>query len=128
MVQQMNSHLENVYSKYISAYRNNYGCHSVLTHTTEIWKSALDNKKYVGVIMSDLSKAFDCLPHDLLIEKLRLYKFGDSSRMLLESYLKHRFQRVKLENVVSSWGPLKKGVRQRPSGKCGRTTMFQCIY
>ena len=68
MVQQMNSHLENVYSKYISAYRNNYGCHSVLTHTTEIWKSALDNKKYVGVIMSDLSNAFDSLADDLLIE------------------------------------------------------------
>ena len=32
--------------------------------------------------------------------------------MLIESYLKHGFQRVKLENVVSSWGPLKKGVPQ----------------
>jgi hypothetical protein len=84
----------------------------VLTHTTEIWKSALDNKKYVGVIMSDLSKAFDCLPHNLLIEKLKSYKFGDSSRMLLESYLTHRSQRVRLENTVSSWGPLKKGVPQ----------------
>ena len=89
-----------------------FGCHSVLIHRTEIWKKALDDKKYVGIIMSDLSKAFDCLPHSLLLEKLKYYRFSQGSLKLLESYLTNRYQRVKLGQVASSWAKLSKGVPQ----------------
>ena len=44
-------------------------CFITFVHITEMWKKALDDRKYVGILMSDLSKAFDCLPHDVLIEK-----------------------------------------------------------
>ncbi len=63
-------------------------------------------------IMSDLSKAFDCLPHSLLLEKLRHYHFGDGAIKLLESYRTNRFQRVKLSQAVSSWAKLNKGIPQ----------------
>ena len=36
----------------------------------EKWKSAVINKKVCGTLLTDLSKAFDCLSHDLLIAKL----------------------------------------------------------
>ncbi len=62
--------------------------------------------------MSDLSKAFHCLPHSLLLEKLRHYHFGDGAIKLLESYLTNRFQRVKLGQAVNSWAKLNKGVPQ----------------
>ena len=39
----------------------------------EDWKRALDENLYVGAILMDLSKAFDCLSHDLIIEKLKAY-------------------------------------------------------
>ena len=40
------------------------------------WKSATDNKKSFGELLTDLSKAFDCLSNDLLIAKLNSYRFN----------------------------------------------------
>ena len=57
----------------------------------------------------DLSKAFDCLPHDLIIEKLKAYGVSDSSCRLKASYLSNR---VKIGKVVSSWAKIIKGVPQ----------------
>ena len=39
----------------------------------EDWKKAFDSHECAAAILMDLSKAFDCLPHDLLLEKLRAY-------------------------------------------------------
>jgi hypothetical protein len=112
IARQIQPHLECTFSKFLSAYRANHGCHSVLEYTTEIWKRALDEKLYVGVLMSDLSKAFDCLPYNLLVEKLRHYKFSDKATNLLSSYLCKRFQRVKISQNCSDWKELSKGVPQ----------------
>ena len=60
----------------------------------------------------DLSKAFDCLPHDLIIEKLKAYGVSDSSCRLMASYLSNRTQRVKIGKVVSSGAKIIKGVPQ----------------
>ena len=109
---QMQPHLQCIFSKFLSAYRANHGCNSVLEYTTEIWKKALDEKLYVGVLMSDLSKAFDCLPHSIMLEKFKRYKFSENAVTLLQSYLSDRYQRVKVKQSVSSWKKLKKGVPQ----------------
>jgi len=57
----------------------------------------------IGAVAMDLSKAFDCLPHDLILEKLEFYGLGAKSISLLRSYLSSRYQRVKLGNTFSSW-------------------------
>ena len=44
----------------------------------EDWKKALDENLCIGAILMDLSKAFDCLPHDLIIEKLKAYGLRNS--------------------------------------------------
>ena len=41
----------------------------------EKWKKTLDNKKHAGEILTDLSNAFDCINHELLIAKLDTYDF-----------------------------------------------------
>jgi hypothetical protein len=112
MSKQMSPHLGSIFSKHLSAYRENRGCHSVLLHATEIWKQALDSKFYVGIIMTDLSKAFDCLPHNLLVEKFKHYKFSNKAVKLLESYLCERTQRVNIQGITSDWATLTKGVPQ----------------
>ena len=57
-------------SEFISGYRGAYSTNHVLLRFIEQWKSALDNKNMVGAVLMDLSKAFDCIPHNLLIAKL----------------------------------------------------------
>ena len=57
----------------LSAFRKGYGCQTALLKVIEDWKKALDQNKYVAAILMDLSKAFGCLPHDLLILKLKTY-------------------------------------------------------
>ena len=69
----------------------------------ERWKNALDNNKIVGTILMDLSKAFDCIPHDLLIAKLHKYGFSENSSTFFYSYLKRRQQCVKLNDVCSTF-------------------------
>ena len=66
---------------FLSAFRKGYGCQTALLKVIEDWKKALDQNKYVVAILMDLSKAFDCLPHDLLILKLKTY--GVSPFLLL---------------------------------------------
>ena len=60
----------------------------------------------------DLSKAFDCLPHDLLIEKLRAYGLTPDAVSRLSSYLSDRVQQVKLGPHISTWEKIIKGVPQ----------------
>ena len=53
---------------------------------------SLDNNMYVGAILMDLSKAFDCIPLDLLLAKLQAYGVSKHSCNLLASYLSNRHQ------------------------------------
>ena len=62
--------------------------------------------------MTDLSIAFDCLPHDLLIAKLHACSIKKGSLKLLFSYLKNRKQRVRLNNTYSEWIDILFGVPQ----------------
>jgi hypothetical protein len=49
---------------------------------------------YVAAILMDLSKAFDCLPHDILLSKLAAYGLSSQSVKLLENYLTGRKQQI----------------------------------
>ena len=53
----------------------------------EKWKSATDNRKIFGALPNDLSKAFDCLSHDLLIAKVNAYGFSIAALRLMQNYL-----------------------------------------
>ena len=72
----------------------------------------LDEGKFVGAILMDLSKAFDCVPHDLLIAKLDAYGFDIDSLVFFYSYLKRRNQCVKINNFLSDFLIMLSGVPQ----------------
>ena len=62
-----------------------------LLRLVEQCRKSLDKKGIVGMVLMDLSKVSDCLPHDLLIAKLEAYGFGIGR--LIFDYLKSRKQR-----------------------------------
>ena len=58
----------------------------------------------------DLSKAFDCIPPDLIIAKLEAYGFGDAALEIIFFYLKNRKQWVGISNVYSNFEHIISGV------------------
>ena len=58
----------------------------------------------------DLSKAFDCIPHDLLIAKLHAYGLDENALVLIYSYMKRRKQSVRINNTYSSFQTILSGV------------------
>ena len=62
----------------------------VLMRLIEDFKASLDNKKLVETALIDLSKVFDCIPHDLLIAKLHAYGLIAEALTILYSYLKKK--------------------------------------
>ncbi|KAI5756132.1 hypothetical protein M8J77_022368 [Diaphorina citri] len=63
--------------------------------------STFDKKLYLHATLCDLSRAFECLSHSILINKLKHYKFNNASSQLMKSYLERRRQQVKLGDVMS---------------------------
>ena len=92
-------------SEYIAAYREHYSSNHVLIRLIENWKKALDGKFFVRAVLMDFSKAFDCVPHDLLISKLHAYGFSEKTVTFIYSYLKRRKQNVKIENFYNFYLP-----------------------
>ena len=104
--------LDDTLSEYIAAFRKKYNCQAALIRLTENWKQSLEAGNYIGTILMDLSKAFDCLPHSLLLAKLKAYGMNTSSVQLIASYLRNRKQRVRISNSFSDWSYPSKGVPQ----------------
>ena len=110
--EQMTNFFKDILNSLLCAFRKNYSCQSLLIKIIEDWKLALDKHESVGVILMDLSKAFDCLPHDLLLCKLKSYGFSDNACKLMGSYLTDREQRVKYGGSFSQWTSILRGVPQ----------------
>ena len=67
------------------------------------WRECLDQGLEFGALLTGLSKAFDCLPHDSLIAKLNAYGVDNSELRLILNYLTNRNQRTKISNDYNSW-------------------------
>ena len=109
---QIYDHMQSLFHVYLSGFRTRHGCHDILIRLTEDWRQALDNGNTVGAVAIDLSKAFDCMPHGLLIAKMHAYGFNLGVCNLLKSYLVDRKQRVKIGETQSEWTTNIKGVPQ----------------
>ena len=77
--------MEEHFSPLISAYRKNYSSQHVIIRLPEGWRKKLDDNLVVGAVSADMSKAYDCILHDLLIAKLAAYGFSEEALMYILS-------------------------------------------
>ena len=85
---QLVSYFDKYLSLFISAYRKNSSTQQVLIRLLEEWREKLDENFIVGAVLMDLSKAFGCIFHDLIIAKLAVYGVERETLRLICSYLK----------------------------------------
>ena len=81
---------EPVFSKYHCGFWKGHSAQHCLLAMAEKWKWCLDSNGACGAFLTDSSKAFDCLPHSLLITKLHAYGFDKTPTEYLKDYLSHR--------------------------------------
>ena len=91
-------YMDKYLSPYLCGFRRGYSAQHCLIHMLEQWNKAMDNKRYAGALLTDISKAFDCINHELLITKLEAYGFDKDSLKFILSYLTDRKHRTKLNN------------------------------
>ena len=94
---QLEEYFQALLSKYQCGFRKGYSVINTLLPMIEKWRKSLDAGGAFGALLTDLSKAFYCLPHDLLIAKLHAYGVDIPSLKLLHSHLTKRKQKVKLK-------------------------------
>ena len=95
---QLHNYIESKLSKFQCGFRKGFNAQHCLIVRIEKWKTSL-NKCSVGVLLTDLSKAFDCLA--LLLATLGAYGFYYISLKLIHRYLISRYQRVRVNSNYS---------------------------
>ena len=109
---QLAKYFDNILHSQLCGFRAKYSTHHALLRMIGRWHQCLDRSGKVGAILMDLSKAFDCIDHELLIAKLAAYGLDPQSLKLLKCYLNNRFQRTKVGSTLSTWLRIMKGVPQ----------------
>ena len=112
MHKQLSEFTERFFSPLLGRFRQGYNTQHVLLNFLQYCKNSIDNKGLAGAVFMDLSKAFDCVNHGLLIAKLSAYGLNMDALQLIRSYLSNRQQRVKINSSFSDWKEIKIGVPQ----------------
>ena len=95
-----------------SGFRSKHSCHTALVKLIDEWITSIDNGELIVSIFLDLRKAFDLVDHDILVNKLEIYRCSSISKLWFQSYLDNRTQRVCIGNTLSSESVITRGVPQ----------------
>ena len=110
MFSQMSTFFDNIFSNQQCGIRKGYSTQHCPLVMLETWKRSVDKGKVFGALLTDLSKAFDCLDHESA--KLNAYGFSFPVLRLINGYLLNKKQRTKVENTYSTWLDIIFGVPQ----------------
>ena len=102
----------NFLSELVCGFRKAHSPQRAVFRLIQKWQAELDSGSYVGTILIDLSKAYDCLSHDLLIAKLEAYGLDVGSLNFLLDYLSLRNHRAKVGSSYSKWSEICQGIPQ----------------
>ena len=97
----MSQFFESTLSNQQCDFRKGLSTQQCLLVLLEKWKRFVDRGKAFGTLLTGLSKAFDCLKHELLIAKLNAYGLSLPALRLIHDYLSNRKQRTKINHSYS---------------------------
>ena len=83
-------------------FRSNYSTTDALLYATENIRKKLDYNENTAAAFIDLSKAFDSISHEILLQKLTMLKFDDEAMSMMESFLTNRQQKVTLHYLLAA--------------------------
>ena len=85
-------HMEenNLFTKHQHGFRKGYSCVTQLIDVCDKWSEELDNKNCIDILYLDFQKAFDSVPHQRLLTKLKGYGFKRKLLTWVENFLKNR--------------------------------------
>ena len=112
MSNQLSTYFEKILLKFQCDFRKGFSTQHCLLLMLAKWKHAVDNKIVFGALLTDLSKAFDCICHHLLITKLNAYGLSLPALKLVHNYLQNRKQRTKNGTAYSLWEEIFSGFLQ----------------
>ena len=104
----MNNFLNMLLSRFHKAHSIQHAVFKLL----RAWQKKLDNLGIIGTILMGLSKAYDCLPYDLLIAKREAYGIDRYNLRLSMNYLNSHKQQTKVGSSDSKWSQIKHGIPQ----------------
>ena len=110
MFKEFSAQIDKYLSPYLCRFRKGYSTQHCLTAMLERWERAMDKGKFAEALLTNLSKAFDCINAELLIAKLEAYGFDLESLTYICSYLTEKKQRTK--RSFSKWADITFGVPQ----------------
>ncbi|XP_057316881.1 uncharacterized protein LOC130657914 [Hydractinia symbiolongicarpus] len=102
LYEQIEAFFQPIFNKQQCGFRRGFSTQQCPIAMIEKCKKSLDNEGSYAALLTDLSKAFDCINHDLLIAKLHAFGFDKDALRLIHSYLTGRKQRVKINNSFST--------------------------
>ena len=102
----------NILSNFQCGFRKDLNAQQSLLGVIEKAKGVMGKGGHFIVSLTDLSKAFDCLLHYLVIVKLHAYGFKNDAPCLAFNYLNNRKHRVKIKSFFSSFQHIISGVPQ----------------
>ena len=112
LYQQTEDFANNILLPKLYGFLKGHSAQHVLLNFLKNWQKCLDKSGIVGTVLKDLIKAYDCLPHDLLLTKLSAYGFDESTIALIANYLSNRYQPVKIGSPLSSYLEILRDVPQ----------------
>ena len=96
----------------LCGFRKGFNTQLALLTPMDTCKESLDRKEVAGAVLMDLSKAFDCIEHELVIAKLNACGYTKKTQSMIYNYISGRKQRVKLNGSFSNWRETCTGVPQ----------------
>lgn len=103
---------KNLFTQSQYGYRKGYSTTKAVSQLSSLAMRNFEEKLYTLLTFYDLTKAFDCVDHHLLLKKLDKYGFSRHALRLMASYLSNRMQAVKVGENSSEFSPVTTGVPQ----------------